>query len=146
MPRILGVDYGSRRLGFAVSDEDGLLALPVCVVPVKSDRQALAETERLCREKLAGRIVVGLPLNMNGSRGPAAQQAERFAEALRQRMIMPVELWDERLSSAQAERILLGADVSRRRRREAVDKLAAQIVLQSYLDAKAPRTGLPDEN
>ncbi|MCX6996661.1 MAG: Holliday junction resolvase RuvX, partial [Kiritimatiellaeota bacterium] len=84
---------------------------------------------------------VGLPLNMNGSRGPAAEAAEQFAERRRQRLGLPVDTWDERLSTAAANNAMIAADVSRARRKEVVDKLAAQIFLQNYLDAQATAAG-----
>lgn len=137
MARILGIDYGERRMGVAVSDEAGIIALPLCVVPVRGPRQAADETARLIQEKQAGRVVIGLPLNMNGSRGPAAEAVEQFVAKLRALTALPVETWDERLSSRAAERILVEADVRRAKRKTVIDQLAAQIMLQSYLDRQA---------
>jgi len=82
--------------------------------------------------------VVGLPRNMNGSEGPRAEKSRRFGAGLREALGLPVYLWDERLSSAEAERVLISADVSRKKRSQVIDKLAAQILLQSYLDAGSP--------
>ena len=138
MPRILGVDYGERRMGFAVSDEAEIIAMPLCVVAVLGSRQAAIEVARLVLEKQAGTVVVGLPLNMNGSRGQAAEAVAQFVERLRQTISIPVTTWDERLSSKAAERILIDADVRRQKRKGVIDQLAAQIMLQSYLDSKAP--------
>ena len=136
MSRVLGVDYGERRLGFAVSDEAGIIAMPLCVVAVDHPRQALDEVQRQVREKQAGRVVIGMPLNMNGSRGPAADAVERFVSRLRETVTVPVETWDERLSSKAAERILVDADVRRAKRKTVIDQVAAQVILQSYLDAR----------
>ncbi len=136
MPRILGIDYGERRLGFAVSDEAGIIAMPLCVAEVVGVRQAVGEVARLVKEKQAGAAVVGLPLNMNGTRGPAAEAVEHFVALLRAATPVPVTTWDERLSTRAAERILVDADVRRARRKTVIDQLAAQIMLQSYLDRR----------
>jgi len=140
MPRTLGVDYGERRVGLAVSDELGMLALPLDILPVQSSKQVIRDVLRLCQEKQVSVIVVGLPLNMNGSRGPAVEAVERFVQELRRQGDLPVEVWDERMSSRLVERMLIDADVSRSRRKGLVDKLAAQVILQSYLDAHTPTT------
>jgi len=137
MPRYLGVDYGERRVGLAISDELGLMALPLNILPVQSSKQVIRDVLRMCQEKQAAAIVVGLPLNMDGSRGPAVEAVERFVQELRRQAGLPVEVWDERMSSRQVERMLIDADVSRARRKGIVDKLAAQVILQSYLDAQA---------
>lgn len=137
MPRALGVDYGERRVGLAVSDELGMLALPLMTLPVQNSAQVIRDILKLCAEKKVGTIVIGLPLNMDGSRGPAAQAVERFVEELRRHTNLTVKVWDERLSSRQVERMLLEADLSRSRRKKLIDKLAAQVILQSYLDAQS---------
>ena len=144
MSRVLGVDYGERRLGFAISDEAGIIAMPLCVVTVNHPRQALDEVQHQVREKQAGRVIIGMPLNMNGSRGPAADAVERFINRLRATITVPVETWDERLSSKAAERILIDADVRRKKRKGVIDQLAAQSRLQSYLDAKTPQSAGDD--
>jgi putative Holliday junction resolvase len=136
MGRILGIDYGTRRIGMAVSDEAGMLATPLCTAEVRSAPEAVAAVCRVAKEKAAVRIVVGLPLNMDGTKGPMAQEAEAFAQRLAERSGLPVDLSDERLSSGLVERTLLEADLSRGRRKEVRDKLAAQVILQGYLDAK----------
>ncbi|MBI2441756.1 MAG: Holliday junction resolvase RuvX [Lentisphaerae bacterium] len=136
MPRTLGVDYGERRVGLAISDEAGLLALPLDILPAQNSRQVIQDILSLCREKEATAIVVGLPLNMDGSRGTAVEAVEQFAQELRRQTSLSVKTWDERLSSQQVERTLIAADVSRARRKKLTDKLAAQVILQSYLDAQ----------
>jgi putative Holliday junction resolvase len=136
MPRTLGVDYGERRVGLAISDELGLLALPLDILPVQGSKQVIRDVLCLCQERQVAVIVVGLPLNMDGSRGPAVEAVERFVQELRRQGGRPVEVWDERMSSRQVERMLIDSDVSRSRRKGIVDKLAAQVVLQSYLDAQ----------
>ncbi len=137
--RILGLDYGERRIGVAVSDESGIIAMPFSVVANGGMRQAAREVSAICRAKAVGSIVIGLPLNMDGSRGFAAEAVARFTEALRGETALPVIEWDERLSSRQTERILIAGDVRRARRKELVDKIAAQLILQSYLDAHPSR-------
>lgn len=138
MSRTLGIDYGERRVGLAISDELGMMAMPLDILSVQSFKQVVRDVLSLCQEKQVAVIVVGLPLNMDGSRGPAVEAVERFVRELRQQDNRPVELWDERMSSRQVERMLIDSDVSRSRRKGLVDKLAAQVVLQSYLDAHSP--------
>ncbi|MBU4201210.1 MAG: Holliday junction resolvase RuvX [Verrucomicrobia bacterium] len=145
MTRILGIDYGERRLGFAISDETGIIAMPLCVVTVEHPRHALDEVQRLVREKQAGQVVIGMPLNMNGTRGPASEAVARFVTRLSKTISIPVATWDERLSSKAAERILIDADVRREKRKGVIDQLAAQIMLQSYLDAMAGQSAGNDD-
>ena len=137
--RIMGLDLGDRRIGVAVSDELGWTAQGVGVVERHRDGRELEEIERLVREREVSEIVVGLPRNMDGSIGPRGEICIAFAEMLRGRLQLPVHLWDERLTTVAAERTLLEADVSRRKRRQVVDKLAATLILQHYLDSKAGR-------
>lgn len=137
MPRILGLDYGEKRLGFALSDPTEMLATPFRVVTCRSEQEALIETVRVCKETGAGRLVVGMPINMNGTRGPAAQNVDQFITKLSKALAIPIETWDERLSTKSAIDVLIEGGASRKRRKEVVDKLAAQIFLQNYLDAKA---------
>jgi putative Holliday junction resolvase len=139
MPRILGVDYGERRVGCAVSDEDAVVALPVRTLEVRGDEAAADFVLALCREKEATRIVVGLPVNMDGNLGPMAVRTQAFVDRLRSRTTLPVETWDERLTTQAAERVLLSADMSRARRKNVRDRIAAQFILQGYLDARAFR-------
>ena len=136
MPRILGVDYGEKRIGLAVSDPDGVMALPLRVVEVRGEDDAVRAICQVAAVKEAERMVVGLPLNMNGTHGPMAEKAAAFAARLATAAGLPVDTFDERLSTSSAERSLLEADLSRRKRRGLRDKLAAQIILQSYLDRK----------
>ncbi|HBA83037.1 MAG TPA: Holliday junction resolvase RuvX [Verrucomicrobia bacterium] len=137
MPRILGLDYGDVRLGFAVSDQDGIIAFPHGMEVCRTQDEALKAVEKICRETKAETIVVGYPLNMNGTRGPRADLTDAFMEKLRQRLKIPVEKWDERLSSKAAEAVLIEGGTRRENRKKHIDKLAAQIVLQNYLDAHA---------
>jgi putative holliday junction resolvase len=130
--RILAVDHGERRIGLAISDETATVALPVGYVtggPV--------EVLRVATEREAGRIVVGLPRRLDGSHSAQTESALRFIAALQQATTLPVVKWDERLTTAQAERVLIEGDVRRSQRREKRDQMAATILLQSYLDAQA---------
>jgi len=132
--RILGIDYGERKIGVALSDELGWTAQGAGVIRVKSEEEALQRIGELIREQGVTEIVVGLPRNMDGTIGPQGELCRRLADLLRERFRLPVRLWDERLTTAQAERTLLAADASRSRRKQVVDKLAAVLILQGYLD------------
>ena len=136
MSRILGLDYGSKRLGVAISDPTRMLATPLRTEPVASAKDAVDRVCALCEETGAREIVIGLPLNMDGSAGDMAAAAEAFAERVERRTRLPVHRWDERLSTRLVDRMLIEADVSRGKRRKVRDKLAAQVILQSYLDAQ----------
>jgi putative holliday junction resolvase len=137
MPRILGLDYGERRLGFALSDSGAVISMPLSVAEVRSRAQAVDAVEKIVRETGAEKLVVGFPVNMNGSQGPAAEHVDAFVGQLSDRLTIPIEKWDERLTTKSAHDVLIEAGTSRRRRKEVVDKLAAQIMLQNYLDAHA---------
>lgn len=130
----MGVDPGTRRIGVAVSDELGMLARAVATVDAAGDGGDVGELAKLAKELDVERIVVGLPRHMNGSEGEGAQAARQLAESLASRTGLPVILWDERLTTKGAERILIAADLPRHRRRRIIDQQAAQWILQSYLD------------
>lgn len=131
----MGLDVGDRSIGVAVSDELGISANPITVIRrTDSLKKDIAEVRRIADEYGVQRIIVGLPLMMNGTVGIQAEKVQEFAEQLRRRVHVPVETWDERLSTAEVERLLIASDQSRARRKEVVDKLAAAIILQSYLD------------
>jgi putative Holliday junction resolvase len=133
--RGLGIDYGTRRLGLAVSDEDEIVAnaLPM-LRRTRSLNRDLMALRSLIRDREIEWIVVGLPLNMDGSRGDMARSAEAFAEELRKRIRLPVTCYDERNTTQEAERVLLEADLSRKRRKGLRDSMAAMFILQAYLD------------
>ena len=135
----IGLDVGEARIGVAVSDELGLVALPRTVIHSKGWGSDIAQVGELVSEVGAGEIVVGLPVNMNGTHGPAAARVEEFCHRLSESVSVPVVTWDERLSTAQASRVLIEADLSRKRRRDVIDKTAAAIILQAYLDNLASR-------
>lgn len=132
--RIMGLDVGSKTVGVALSDPSGRLGQPLCVIRRVSTRKDMDRLVSLIDENGVARVVVGLPRNMDGSLGASACLALRFAEALGARASVPVVTWDERLTTVAAERALIEADVSRRRRRAVIDSVAASMILQSYLD------------
>jgi len=134
--RVLGLDYGDRRIGVALSDAFGWTAQGLEMIERKHEGDDIRRIEHLVREHEVGTIVVGLPKNMNGTIGPRGEICMAFAEQLRQMLSMKVEMWDERLTTVAATRTLLEADVSRRKRKQVVDKMAAALLLQNYLDAK----------
>ncbi|CAJ1313980.1 Holliday junction resolvase RuvX [Paenibacillus sp. PK4536] len=137
--RILGLDYGDRKIGVAISDAFGWTAQGVEVIDRKRTKDVGARIVELVQELEVTEIVVGLPKNMNGSVGPRGQLSMEFAESLKESVQLPVHLWDERLTTVSAERTLIEADVSRKKRKLVVDKMAASLILQNYLDAKSKR-------
>jgi putative holliday junction resolvase len=130
--RILGVDFGSVRIGVAVSDELGLLAHPVKTIP--ASREAVKQIGEIVRERNVERVVVGLPRQMNGSMGEAAAEALAFAGKLRKLLPCEVVTWDERLTTIAANRALRDGGQKTRDSRKVVDQVAAQMILQGYLD------------
>ena len=136
MPKTLAVDWGRAVLGLAVSDDLGITAQAVGSLPRASEARDLEAIEGHVRRLGVDEIVVGLPKNMDGSLGPSAEAAQALAAALRERLQLPVHLWDERLSTMAAERALLGAGMRRRARRSVVDQVAAVIILQGFLDRR----------
>lgn len=134
--RILGLDPGTKRIGVAISDELGMIAQPLEFIPAHPSDDAFARMKELIAEKQVDEIIVGMPRNMNGTLGPAAEKAQAFIEQIRERVSLPVREWDERLTTVQAQRVLIDAGTRRNKRKEKVDKMAAAILLQSYLDSK----------
>ena len=132
--RILAIDHGSKRIGIAVSDELKMIAQPLEFIPAQPFAAFLARLEDLIRDKEVESILVGLPRNMDGSYGPAALKVQDFVTALKGVLSVPIKMWDERLTSAQANRLLIQGNVRRDKRKEKVDAMAAAILLQSYLD------------
>ena len=132
--RILGLDYGDVRMGFAISDSTGTIAMPLCVVDLRQSGKPEDEVKRICIENNAKKLVVGLPLNMNGSSGPMAKKIDAFISILKANIEIPIEKMDERLSTSLVERVLIQSDMSRAKRKRVRDKLAAQVILQGYLD------------
>jgi putative Holliday junction resolvase len=143
--RVIGLDVGDKTVGIAISDELGLTAQGLPTLRRERLAADLSYVQGVADEHSATRVIVGLPLNMNGTEGPRGAASRKFGDALGKLTGLPIEYWDERLTTAQAERVLLEADVSRRKRRQVIDKLAAQVILQSWLDAQRPATGTEDE-
>ncbi|MBI4583606.1 MAG: Holliday junction resolvase RuvX [Planctomycetes bacterium] len=134
MARILAIDYGTRRFGLALSNPLASIALPLEVV--EGEESLYSFLEDLLEEKEVELLVLGLPRNMNGSLGPKAKEVLKFKDRLAARIPRPIELWDERLTTVQAEQALRESGLSLKKRREKVDKVAAQILLQSFLDSR----------
>ena len=137
--RIMGLDYGTRTVGVAVSDELGITAQGLETIFRKSPRklrQTLARIQQIAEEYQISRIVVGLPKNMNNSLGERAEDALAFSAMVEKRCGLPVEMWDERLTTVQSERILMEGGVRRENRKKDLDRMAAALILQSYMDGK----------
>lgn len=134
MPRIVALDVGDRTIGIAASDELGMTANPVRTIrrgaSVKAD---LREVEALLTELETSKVVVGIPLDAEGEEGPQAAKVKDFCERLSKRVMMPVVYWDERFSTAEAEETLIEMGASRAKRRKVIDKMAAAVILESYL-------------
>ena len=133
--RILAIDHGSKRMGIAVSDELKMIAQPLAYILAEPSDKFLARLNELITDKEVELILVGMPRNMDGSYGPAALKVQDFVEVLKGAVCVPIKMWDERLTSAQANRLLIQGNVRRDKRKEQVDKMAAAILLQSYLDS-----------
>ena len=132
--RLIGIDAGTKTLGLALSDVTRTIASPLVVVQRKRFKEDAAELLRLAEEHTVAGFVLGLPTNLDGTAGPRVQATRAFAKNLNALTPLPILLWDERLSTAEAERTLLAADASRKRRAAVIDKLAATIILQGALD------------
>ena len=135
--RILGLDPGSKRVGVAISDELQMIAQPVEFIPAEPFEDLGKRIVQFVDEQGVEMIIVGMPRNMDGGYGPAAEKSKVFIEKLRGVVSVPIRSWDERLTSAQANRVLIDGNVSRAKRKEKVDKMAAAILLQSFLDAQS---------
>ena len=133
--RILGLDLGTKRIGVAISDGLGIIAQGIETIQRKDETHVFKCLRDIVDREGVREIVVGLPLNMNGTMGPKARDAEAFAEKIRAELKIPAKLWDERLTSLAAERLMIQADVSRSKRKQKADKIAAQLILQGYLDS-----------
>jgi putative Holliday junction resolvase len=137
MARILGLDVGDKTIGVAVSDEMGWTAQGLETIRRESKEKDLARLKEWIAQYQVAEIVVGLPKNMNGTIGPRAELCQSFARFLEERTSLPVHMWDERLTTMAAEKMLISADVSRKKRKTVIDKMAATLILQGYLDAKS---------
>ncbi len=134
--RILGLDVGDRTIGVAVSDPLGITAQSLTTLKRSTLEKDLQSLSKIIKEWEIDEIVVGLPLNMNGTMGPQGKKALSFKEKLEKATNLPTVFWDERLSTVAAEKILLEADLSRAKRKKNIDKTAAAIILQSFLESR----------
>lgn len=137
--RLMGIDYGDRRIGIAVSDELLLTSQGIGTVRNSGDDRMFHDIAELAKQWNVSELIVGLPKNMNGSIGPRGELAAAFAGTLREKLRLPVTLWDERLTTASALRTLIEADVSRNKRKAVVDRMAAALILQNYMDFKTKK-------
>lgn len=137
--RILGLDFGTKTTGVAISDPMGWTAQGLEIIRRQEDehlKATMKRIEEICTDYKVEKIVLGLPKNMNNTLGERGEKTLLFKEKLENKLKIPVETWDERLSTVAAEQVLLEADMSRKKRKNVIDKLAATIILQNYLDAK----------
>ena len=136
--RILGLDVGTKTVGVAISDEMGWTAQGLETIKINEERGQFGfdRISELVKQYDVDKIVVGLPKNMNGTIGPRGEACQQFAENLRELLQLDVVMWDERLSTMAAERLLTSADVSRKKRKQVIDKMAAVVILQGFLDSK----------
>jgi putative holliday junction resolvase len=135
--RLMALDLGERTVGIAVSDELGIVASPR--ETLRRDGTELERLREMVESEGIGEVVVGLPVSLNGTLGPAAQKALQFTEQLRARLTIPVVTWDERLTTAEAEKMLIAAETRRAKRRKVIDQIAATLILQSYMRSKSLR-------
>jgi putative Holliday junction resolvase len=138
--RVLAIDHGSKRVGLALSDETGTIAQPLEFLPAEPAARLFERLKETITRHNVEQIVVGIPRNMNGTYGPAADKVREFVAALKQVFEGPVHTWDERLTTVQAHRALIEAGMRREKRKERVDQTAAAILLQSFLDHSARET------
>lgn len=137
--RVLGLDIGDRTIGVAVCDPLGLTAQGITTIKRKSIVLDIVELAKICKEYGVETIVSGLPKNMNGTIGPQGEKVQRFCDALKETLDLPIKMWDERLTTVAANRVMLEGDLSRSKRKKIVDKIAATFILQGYLDSLGTR-------
>jgi putative Holliday junction resolvase len=135
--RALGIDHGEKRVGLALSDEEGRIAHPLATLERRDHAKLIEQIADIAREREVTTFVVGLPLHLDGSEGASARRARRFAEKLGEKTAITVVLWDERMTTALADRALAEAGVRAKSRKDKVDRVAAALLLQSWLDARA---------
>ncbi|WP_392453950.1 Holliday junction resolvase RuvX [Chryseomicrobium aureum] len=136
--RKMGLDVGTRTVGVAISDALGWTAQGIETIKIHEENEefGIERLTELIREYTVTEVVIGYPKNMNNTIGPRAEASERFAELIKETFNLPVVLWDERLTTMAADRMLIDADVSRKKRKQVIDKMAAVMILQGYLDSK----------
>ena len=134
--RIMGLDIGDKTIGVAVSDLMGMTAQGIKTIKRTSKKNDIEEIKQIIKEKQVNLIVSGLPKNMNGTVGPQGEKVQKFCELIKEETGLEIEFWDERLTTVAAEKTLLTADVSRKKRKNVIDMMAAVLILQGYLDFK----------
>ncbi len=136
--RIMGLDVGSKTVGVALSDELGWTAQGLKTLKINEEKNEFGfdEIGQLIKEYQVSQVVIGFPKNMNGTVGPRGEASKQFANELEERFSVPTVLWDERLTTMAAEKVLIEADVSRKKRKLVIDKMAAMMILQGFLDSK----------
>lgn len=139
--RVLGLDVGSKTIGMAVSDPLGITAQGLQTMRRQNKRLDYAQLEKVIRDYEITEIVIGYPLRMSGAEGTQSEKMQIFAEEVKKKFRLPVHLWDERLTSAQANRVLRDSEMSIKRRGEVVDRLAAVLILQNWMDTRAAGMG-----
>lgn len=137
--RILGIDYGEKRVGVALSDPLGFTAQGLQTIEPRGKKHLLQELKAVCEKNEVTEVVIGLPVNMDGSRGPKAKQVLDLAPEMERALGVPVRTWDERLSTSEVSRLMSESGTSAGRRKAAVDRLAATVILQNYLEARRAR-------
>jgi len=137
MNRTLGIDHGEARIGLAISDELGMLAHPLETIHTGATADPVERIAQIVARDKIGMIILGLPRNMNGTYGPAAEKVRAFAELLRAKVPCEVKLWDERLTSVAAQKSLHASGRNTKQSRSVIDQVAAQLILQGYLDSQA---------
>lgn len=140
-PRVLGLDVGSKTIGMAVSDPLGITAQGLQTIRRKNKRQDFDQLARAVRDYQVSEIVVGYPLRLSGIEGTQSRKMQDFAEELRKKFGLPVHLWDERLTSSQANRVLREMELSIKKRGQAVDRMAAVLILQNWMEARGAALG-----
>ncbi|MBS0152030.1 MAG: Holliday junction resolvase RuvX [Nitrospira sp.] len=143
--RILALDYGTKRIGVALSDELGWTAQPLETIERRTLDRDLAHIQQLVHAHDVREVVIGLPLRLNGEEGPAVQAVHVFVDQLGEVLSVPIVMWDERMTTRSAEELLIAADVSRKKRKGVVDRVAAAILLQGYLEAKTASASSGEE-
>ena len=139
---MIGLDVGDKTIGVAMSDELGITAIPITVISrTGSLKREIGEIRRLVEENGVECIVVGMPFMLNGAKGIQAEKVDAFIEELRRRLRVPIVTWDERLTTAEVERILIASDQSRQKRKKVIDKMAAAVILRSYMDSRGKTCG-----
>ncbi|MCR3759255.1 Holliday junction resolvase RuvX [Clostridium felsineum] len=133
--RILGIDVGNKTIGVAVSDPLGYTAQGITTIRRKNEEQDIKDLKEICQKYEVDTIVCGLPKNMNGTIGFQSEKVLQFCEVIKENIDLPIKMWDERLTTVAANRAMLEADLSRKKRKKLVDKIAATYILQGYLDS-----------